>query len=223
MTERRLFILLEGNDDERFFDRIIVPLIAHRYRSVKLIKYACLKSVRVCKFIRSIRRMGDELMVVADIDQAPDVWAKKQVIMGRFCVSNPGEIIVIIQEIESWYLAGLGPSDAGLLGVRPPHTTDHVTKEIFNQAIPLHYISRIAYMIEILSRFSIPTACRKNRSFHYFMNHYHLVPASPENRPERDPTVDTMNLSEGPDTGTREHATKDSSGPDQEPRSMRSA
>ncbi|MCU0631419.1 MAG: hypothetical protein MUC66_00380 [Methanolinea sp.] len=175
MTERRLFILLEGNDDERFFSRVVVPLLAPRYRSVRVVKYACLKRSRVCRFVRSFQRTGDEYMVVADIDQAPGVKAKKDAVMGRFCVLKPSDIVVIIQEIESWYLAGLETSDARRLGVNPLPSTDHVTKEDFNTTIPPQYVSRIAYMLEILSRFSIAAACRKNRSFHYFMTHYHLA------------------------------------------------
>jgi len=177
MTERRLYILLEGNDDERFFGRIILPLIAHRYRSVRLIKYACLKRARVCKFVRSIRRTGDEYLLVTDIDQAPGVKAKKQMIIERFCVVDPATVVVIIQEIESWYLAGLDAPDAAILGVNLPATTDHVTKEEFNRTIPPQYDSRIAYMLEILSRFSIPSACRRNRSFRYFMDRERLSPA----------------------------------------------
>lgn len=174
MSERRLFILVEGNDDERFFTSIIIPLLSPRYRAVRLIKYACMRSNRVCRFIRSIHRAGDELLLVTDIDKAPGVAAKKHIIMERFGVIQQGEIMVIIQEIESWYLAGLELEDAQRLGVRPLHSTDQVTKEIFNTSIPPQYTSRIAYMIEILSRFSISSACRKNRSFHHFMNRYYL-------------------------------------------------
>lgn len=188
MSERRLFILVEGNDDERFFTRVIIPLLSPRYRAVRLIKYACMRSNRVCRFIRSIHRAGDELLLVADIDKVPGVTAKKRILMERFGVVQPGEIMVIIQEIESWYLAGLETQDAHRLGVHPIPSTDQVTKEIFNATIPPQYTSRIAYMLEILSRFSIPSACRKNRSFHHFMDRYYLdcgdtpEDAAPESR-----------------------------------------
>ncbi len=174
MSERRLFILVEGNDDERFFERIIIPLLSPRYRAIRLIKFACMRSNRVCRFIRSIHRAGDELLLVADIDKAPGVTAKKRILMERFGVVQPSEIMVIIQEIESWYLAGLETLDAYRLGTHPVLSTDQVTKEIFNTTIPPQYTSRIAYMLEILSRFSIPSACRKNRSFHHFMDRYYL-------------------------------------------------
>ena len=208
MSERRLFILVEGNDDERFFSGIIVPLLAPRYRAVKLIKYACMRSNRVCRFARSIHRAGDELVIVADIDQAPGVTAKKRILVERFGVVQPGEIMVIIQEIESWYLAGLEPVDAGILGVHPPASTDQVTKEIFNATIPSQYVSRIAYMVEILSRFSIPSACRKNRSFHHFMDRYYLDCG---NRP---PAADEKGHPPGdPVSGDGHHANRISSEP----------
>lgn len=203
MSERRLFILVEGNDDERFFTSIIIPLLSPRYRAIRLIKYACMRSNRVCRFIRSIHRAGDELLLVTDIDKAPGVAAKKQIIMERFGVVQPGEIMVIIQEIESWYLAGLELEDAQRLGARPLHSTDQVTKEIFNTSIPPQYTSRIAYMIEILSRFSIPSACRKNRSFHHFMDRYYLdcgvtqedeareIPVKREEEPGEGPGMNT--------------------------------
>jgi hypothetical protein len=174
MTGRRLFIFLEGNDDQRFFSRIIRPLFSGRYGSVELILYASMKSVRVCKFIRSVKAMGHDYMVVADIDQEHSVREKKQVIQARFCDVDPRVVVVIIQEIESWYLAGIDSRSARELGVRPVLSTDQITKEHFNRRIPARYPSRIAFMLEILARFSIPEAMARNRSFHYFMVHYHL-------------------------------------------------
>ena len=53
-------------------------------------------------------------------------------------------------------------------------TTNHVTKEIFNAMIPQEYSSRIAFMVELLNRYSIHEAEGRNRSFLYFMTHYHL-------------------------------------------------
>ena len=38
--KKRLFIMVEGEDDVRFFGRLIKPLIAHRYDSVEIIPYA---------------------------------------------------------------------------------------------------------------------------------------------------------------------------------------
>ena len=174
MKQRRLFIFIEGNDDERFFRRIIRPLFAARYQSVELIMYACMKSTRVCKFIKSVSSLGHDFILVADIDEEPGVKAKKSVIRHRFCTVDDDDIMVIIKEIESWYLAGVDDHAANQMGVHPPRYTDRITKEDFNRRIPRSYTSRVAYMIDILNFFSINTAKKKNRSFRFFMKKYRL-------------------------------------------------
>ncbi|HUU76361.1 MAG TPA: hypothetical protein VMW63_09800 [Methanoregulaceae archaeon] len=172
MMDRRLFIFIEGNDDERFFKRIVRPLLESRYQSIELIMYACMKSVRVCRFIKGISSMGHDFILVADIDQEPGVKAKKKAIRNRFCNVDEADIVVIIEEIESWYLAGVDDRSARKLGIRPPRNTDRTTKEDFNRKIPRHYTSRVAYLIDILDVFSINIAKEKNRSFRYFVSKY---------------------------------------------------
>jgi hypothetical protein len=175
MTRKRLFILVEGNDDERFFKRIILPLFLSWYDSVEVIMYACMKSEKVCKFIRSITSLHNDFILVADIDHAHNVRVKKGILMHRFCSIDPDRIFVIVQEIESWYLAGLDDLASKRLGLRPLRSTNHVTKEIFNQRIPRKYASRLPFMIDILNNYSIPVANEKNRSFRHFMTTYHLT------------------------------------------------
>jgi len=107
MSAHRLYLFVEGDDDERFFAKVIVPLLEPRYRSVHIVKFACMKRVNVSRLIRSIHRMNDEYLLFADIDNEPGVKAKKHILMKRFDALNSPNIVVIIQEIESWYLAGL--------------------------------------------------------------------------------------------------------------------
>jgi len=42
MSERRLYLFVEGNDDERFFAKIVVPLLEPQYKSVHIVKFACM-------------------------------------------------------------------------------------------------------------------------------------------------------------------------------------
>jgi hypothetical protein len=172
MKDHRLFIFVEGNDDERFFSRIIRPLFISEYSSVEMILYASMKSVKVCRFIKGISAMHDDFILVADIDQEPNARAKKKAIMAKFCNIDEIHIMVIIQEIESWYLAGLDDHASRALGIRPLQHTDFLTKEHFNRVIPRHYPSRIAFMVECLNEYSLPVAMEKNRSFRYFISHY---------------------------------------------------
>lgn len=174
MTESRLFLFVEGNDDQRFFSRIVVPLFRERYSSVEVISYASMKTATVCRFVRSIRDMGYDFLLFADIDEVRNVRGKKALLRERYCTLTDDRIVVIIKEIESWYLAGLDDRSQKRLHIRPFRTTDHITKELFNRMIPPEYTSRIAFMVEVLNRYSLSEAEARNRSFLYFVTHYHL-------------------------------------------------
>ncbi|NMB77810.1 MAG: hypothetical protein GYA23_01800 [Methanomicrobiales archaeon] len=170
--KKRLFILVEGEDDIRFFGRIIKPLLAPSYLSVEIIPYACIKREKVSKFLRSVSLMNNDYIFVADIDQERSVRDKKQILYYRFSDIDGRSIVVVIREIESWYLAGISPDTAQELGVADVPHTNHLTKEDFNAMIPQHFDSRIDFMFEILKSFSLETAIRKNDSFRFFFNHY---------------------------------------------------
>lgn len=176
MKKRRFFIFVEGNDDERFFSRIIKPLFSAEYTSVEIIMYACMKNEKLCRYIRSIETMGYDYILCADIDQEPNVKAKKAILNERYCLLRNDHIVIIIREIESWYLAGLDDQAQNRLGIRHYWTTNHITKEIFNSMIPRHYHSRIAFMGDILDLFALTAGRERNRSFAFFCQKFHLLP-----------------------------------------------
>lgn len=172
--KKRLFILVEGSDDVRFFGRIVKPLFVSRYDSVDIIPYACTKREKVSKFLKSIRQMGNDYIFVADIDTERTVRDKKQILYYRYNEIDGANIIVVIMEIESWYLAGLTGETAAVLHAKALQSTDEITKEDFNALIPRQFDSRIDFMFEILKEFSIDAAAQKNRSFKFFIDRYHL-------------------------------------------------
>ena len=82
------------------------------------------------------------------------------------------KIIVVVKEIESWYLAGLDNKVCKQLKIKNFPNTEKVTKEEFNSLIPKKFTSRIDFMLEILKNFSIEIAKKKNTSFRYFVEKY---------------------------------------------------
>lgn len=166
---RKLFVWVEGGSDVRFFEAVFKPLLEKRYNRVEVRTYAVLKKSRVVNLLRGIRASDNDYILVADIDQDPCVTAKKQRLLERFRSTDGGRIRVVIQEIESWYLAGLDEASSGLLGLPALERTDHITKEDFNELIPERFDSRIDFMMEILKYFSVRIALKKNRSFAYFI------------------------------------------------------
>lgn len=176
--QKRLFILVEGEDDVRFFGRIIKPFFVPHYTSVEIIPYASIKRSKVSSFLKSIRLMNNDYIFVADIDTERSVRDKKQILYSHFSHIDGGSIVVVIKEIESWYYAGLSGESAQSLSVPDLLFTDDLTKEDFNSLIPSKYDSRIDFMFEILKYFSPDVAEKKNHSFKFFINRYHLKVSS---------------------------------------------
>jgi len=171
MAEKPLYVLLEGPDDERFFDRIITPIFEAQGYETKVWKYACEKKLRTIKLIRIFRKAGIPYIFVRDLDRTRYARRRVQETLKSYEHAMEARmVVVVIAEIESWYLAGLGKDEAIRLGLsHTPDRTDRVTKEAFNALIPKG-ISRIGFMQGVLDSFDISLAKRRNRSFRYFMN-----------------------------------------------------
>ncbi|MDI3543049.1 MAG: hypothetical protein PWP57_652 [Candidatus Atribacteria bacterium] len=171
---KRLFIFVEGEDDERFFEKIVEPELRKIYNSVGIIHYATLKKKKIENFLKSIKAMGAEYIFVTDIDESPCVTAKKQKLLSIFTNIDKERVIVVIKEIESWYLSGLDDTKSKRLGIHLNviNNTNNITKEQFNQLIPGKFDSRVDFMLEILKNFSIEIAKQKNKSFKYFIEKY---------------------------------------------------
>jgi hypothetical protein len=182
--KKRLFILVEGEDDVRFFGRIIKPLFVSRYESVEIFPYASIKRQKVNNFLKSVVQMNNDYILVADIDTERSVRDKKQLLYLWFSNVSGDTIVIVVREIESWYYAGLPDAVLQKFGLPTLPSTDEMTKEDFNDRIPQAFDSRIDYMFEILKTFSLTTAVRHNRSFQFFFENYYLedpaaLPPSP--------------------------------------------
>ena len=169
MGYSRLFILVEGDDDERFIQRVVGPALAARYDSVEVWKYQNRKKEKTRAFLRSLACMRAHYFYLADINRSPCVTGRKSKLRKALRKSiDPGKAIIVIKEIESWYPAGLNDERMrSLLGKVVP-TTDDLTKEQFNALIPRRFDSRVDFMMEVLKSFSPKVAARRNRSFPYF-------------------------------------------------------
>ena len=166
--------MVEGEDDIRFFGRIIKPLFIARYDSVEIIPYASIRRTKVNNFLKSVRIMKNDYIFVADIDTERSVRDKKQILYYHFSNIESGSIVVVIKEIESWYYAGLSRETEVSFGIPNLSSTDELTKEDFNTLMPRKYDSRIDFMFEILKFFTMDTARMKNKSFRFFVDRYHL-------------------------------------------------
>ena len=190
MTYRTLYILVEGGDDARFFERVVRPLFEDEFGHVQLWQYSQQEKEKVNTFLDSIRVMQAagiaDLKIVADLDESPCVTDRKERILSGFrslsAGQSPGQpsgpysstrILIVCMEIDSWYLAGLNDEECKRMGL--PATldnTDHISKEQFLSLMPDRFDSKAEFMLEVLRVFDHETARSKNSSFRYFMQKY---------------------------------------------------
>lgn len=168
---RTLYLFLEGHDDERFFLRVLLPLLMNKYTNIQVILYAQDPPKVTKKFIRSIRSAGDEYIFAKDLDEAPCITASKTKAINKFQVDDDN-IIIIVKEIECWYLCGLNDICCKKVGIdQRLGNTDNMTKEDFERLIP-EGMSCIEFMQQILERYDIEVGRQKNRSFRYFLENW---------------------------------------------------
>ena len=78
MEHKKLYIWVEGNDDVRFFDKIIKPKFVEKYNSVEVRPYAGLKKGYIDNFIKSHNAMNNDYIYVRDINNSPCVSEKSK-------------------------------------------------------------------------------------------------------------------------------------------------
>lgn len=164
-----LYILIEGDDDERYFERIIAPILGKKYDCVQLWQYSWKGNKKIRQFIRSINQMGAHYLFIADLHNSKCVSARKASIGKKRPFLDDSKIVIVIKEIESWYLSGLPEKDLKRLHKRSWSNTEDIDKATFDNIIPKGFSSRINFMIELLGDYRINSAIKRNRSLRYLL------------------------------------------------------
>lgn len=174
MSYKGLYVFVEGIDDERFFDRILRKEFEKKYYFVKTIKYACLSKDNRKKLINGINNTNSDYIFMSDLDNVQCITSKKDKLLEQYSFLLANNIIIVVKEIESWYLSGLDDINCRKLKIPIFNNTDNITKEDFNTIFNNTKIdSKLEFLFNILECFSIEIGKRKNKSFNYFVNKYY--------------------------------------------------
>jgi hypothetical protein len=168
---KRIWVLVEGGKDSRFVRGVLRPILEGEYDFVETWEYAERAPERIMDFLRSMRAMKADYLFLGDINSSPCVTAKKEAIKNKYQQGvELAKTIVVLREIESWYLAGVDDKDCREFGIPIIRHTENVTKEQFENLVPARFGSVVDFMDEILNRFHIDAAKGRNRSFSYLMD-----------------------------------------------------
>ena len=170
MAYSELYILIEGDNDERFVEWVVKPILDNQYDYIGYYQYSQRPKRKIKQFVRSIRSRKASLLCLTDIDAHPCVTARKQTIKEKkFGRVDDKEIVVVKKVIEGWYLAGLSSERCRILKIPLFDNTDTMVKQ---KCEDLLYKSKlgctISCKIEILKNYDFATAISKNKSFNYF-------------------------------------------------------
>lgn len=157
----KLYIFVEGSDDERFFKSYYDPA------KIKIIPYANMPTKDITNYLKSIQSMNNsDYLFFADADGA-SIDDKTEIISKKYPLCEREKIRIVQWEIESWYLAGLDSLNCAKYKIKYlPHTND-VSKEKFISMLPKGH-TRVTFQIEILKCFNQEEAKNRNYSFRVF-------------------------------------------------------
>lgn len=174
MAYKTLYIFLEGSDDERLFEAVIVSLF-NQYDNVKIIKHCQMKNNKVNSFIKSINCIDfANYIFVVDHDKEC-LQSTKAKFVKKYNQLDKSKILVVEKEIESWYLAFMNDDFLKKNKIKICVETNSLTKEKFDKMIPKTYNSRIDFLIESLKNFDLCLGMKRNRSIEYFFRKYNIT------------------------------------------------
>jgi hypothetical protein len=185
MTFKELIIFVEGEYDELFANSIIVKKFEQTmlFDHISVFKWCKKERDLVNKYVISLHEMNCEdnsydYIFLTDLDSPifRCVSAKKIKVIENFPDISINNIVIVVNEIEGWYLAGISDKTRKKLGIKSDkfHLIDPntVLKEIFEIQIKPKKFSKLEFMLEILRIFDTEVAKTRNQSFDYFFNKY---------------------------------------------------
>jgi hypothetical protein len=180
---------LEGFHDQLFFEKVITPVLKKKYGQKIHCDYQLYASDL---FGKDKKRRDDQKKIISTIinncnykynhkyifvtdkDTYPCLAQRKEKILKSVeCPSlSMNNIIIVVVEIESWYVAGLD-YDAWNEFAFPNIKSEDVTKEVFEQtARDMSISNMVHFRQEVLKRFDLNVAAKKNTSFKYFYDKF---------------------------------------------------
>ena len=82
MVKKRLYVFVEGDDDNRYFKRILEPILTNYF--VQIIEYSGLTQKKAPEFINSIQSMGADYLFLHDLDCNPCITQCKHKVTAKY-------------------------------------------------------------------------------------------------------------------------------------------
>ncbi|KKK41318.1 hypothetical protein LCGC14_2735510, partial [marine sediment metagenome] len=170
---KRIGIFLEGDDDKRFFEKILKPFFSNFYPDYifNIIRYRANKSDEIIKnYIKSFRDDEWKFFFLRDFDRGPCYSEIFNKTIECFEQLEEDEIFIVCKSIEGWYLAGVNDIFLRERGVNEHfEDTEKISKFGLKRLFP-RGTTMTTIMINMLKDYDINIAIEKNQSLRRTIN-----------------------------------------------------
>ncbi len=167
----KVFIYIEGEYDKIFVNFILSEYVRNNMGIyLHPIPYAQKPPKLISKDIQS--KFKHEYLFLSDLDSKnhPCITSMKNDRCDEYGALDYSKIIIVQEEIESWYLAGVDNSFDKFKDWIIPSTTEGIEKEDFDELCGISFDSKKDCLMEIARYYDFNLAVERNDSFKYFLN-----------------------------------------------------
>ena len=174
---RNLFVFVEGKEDIIFVKNVLHNIFQKKSINIIPIPYQTTRNHEVKKHIKASRANHDYVML-SDLDSHtyPCITSRKdQRIEELDCEITPDKIIIVVEELENWCLAGIDTNIGEYSDFVIPENTDNITKEDFDEILSKTSFNKNKLFNYLSFNFNPDLAVKRNKSFKYFLEKYGVI------------------------------------------------
>lgn len=174
---RNLFVFVEGKEDIVFVKNVLHNIFQKHSINLIPIPYQTTRNHEVKKHIRASRANHDYVLL-SDLDSHsyPCITSRKDQRINELDGEiTPDKIIIVVEELESWCLAGIDARIEEYADFVIPENTDDVTKEDFDEILSKTSFNKNKLFNYLSLNFSVDLAIERNKSFKYFLEKYGII------------------------------------------------
>ncbi|MBR0271574.1 MAG: DUF4276 family protein [Methanobrevibacter sp.] len=179
MAMNNLFIFVEGIDDKKFVNEVLANLFYKKSIIVIPITYQIKKNNDINKqIIRCAKSKECSYVFFSDLDSHsyPCITSRKNARVNEYNALNQDNILIVCEEIESWYLAGLDNHLDQFKDFDIGDNTEGITKEKLSEMIDKSsFENKVDFFAEVCKTYNLELAMKRNKSFKYFLSKFNLI------------------------------------------------
>lgn len=177
---RNLFVFVEGKEDLLFVKKVLHNLFIKHSINIIPIPYQKTRNHEIKKLIKTAKDNQDYVLL-SDLDSHtyPCITSRKDKRIKELDDEiTSDKIIIVVEELESWCLAGIDTRIDEYSDFVIPESTDDITKEDFDEILSNTSFNKNKLFNYLSFNFNVDLAIVRNESFKYFLKKYGIISMS---------------------------------------------